>query len=87
MPKHGAKLQVRDSFSMIGKGLVVVGVLLDGAIRLKMKTVVGGKTGEVRTIEYRDEVPEVFDKVGDVVSLLIHGIERDDIQDPVLLFD
>ena len=80
-------MQVRDSFSMIGKGLVVVGVLLDGAIRLKMKTVVGGKTGEVRTIEYRDEVPEVFDKVGDVVSLLIHGIERDDIQDPVLLFD
>ena len=72
---------------MIGKGLVVVGVLLDGAIRLKMKTMVGGKIGEVRTIEYRDEVPEVFDKVGDVVSLLIHGIERDDIQDPVLLFD
>ena len=87
MLKHGAKLQVRDSFSMIGKGLVVVGVLLAGAIKLKMKVVTNGKMGEVRLIEYRDEVPEEFDKIGSDVSVLIHGIEKNDIIGTTLFFD
>ena len=87
MPKHGAKFKVRDSFPMIGKGLVVVGVLVEGAIKLGMKTVSNGKTGEVRLIEYRDEVPEEFTVMGDDVSLLLHGIEKEDIIDSVLIFD
>ena len=85
--KHGAKLQVRDSFSMIGKGLVVVGVLLEGVVKLKMQTMTHGKMGEVRLIEYRDEVPDEFDKVGSDVSLLIHGIEKEDIVGSILFFD
>ena len=85
--KHGAKLQMRDAFSMIGKGLVVVGVLLEGTIKLKMKVVTNGKMGEVRSLEYRDEVPEEFDKIGSDVSVLIHGIEKDDIIGTTLFFD
>lgn len=87
MRKHGAKLQVRDSFFMIGKGLVVVGVLLEGSIKLKMQTMTHGKTGEVRLIEYRDEVPEEFGKIGSDVSVLLHGLEKGDIVDSVLVFD
>ncbi|MBI3442392.1 MAG: hypothetical protein HY007_01335 [Candidatus Sungbacteria bacterium] len=87
MRKHGGKLQVRDSFPMIGKGLVVVGVLLEGAIRIKMKTMTNGKVGEVRLIEYRDEVPEVFDTVGDNVSVLLHGLEKGDVIASTLVFD
>lgn len=87
MRKHGAKLQVRDSFSMIGKGLVVVGVLLEGTIKLKMKVMTNGKIGEVRLIEYRDEVPHELDKVGSDVSVLIHGLEKGDIIGSTLVFD
>jgi len=87
MRKHGAKLQVRDSFSMIGKGLVVVGVLLEGTIKLKMKVMANGKVGEVRSLEYRDEVPQEFDKVGNDVSVLIHGLEKGDIVGSTLVFD
>lgn len=87
MRKHGAKLQVRDSFPMIGKGLVVVGVLLEGTIKLKMKVMANGKMGEVRSIEYRDEVPQEFAKVGSDVSVLIHGLEKGDITDSTLGFD
>ena len=87
MRKHGGKLQVRDSFPMIGKGLVVVGVLVEGAIKLKMKVMVNGKIGEVRLIEYRDEVPQEFDKVGNDVSVLIHGLEKGDIIGSTLVFD
>ena len=87
MRKHGAKLQVRDAFSMIGKGVVVVGVLIEGAVRLKMKTIANGKAGEVRLIEYRDEVPEEFDKVGSDVSILIHGMTKEDITGSILFFD
>ena len=87
MQKHGAKLQVRDSFFIVGKGLVVVGVLLEGAIKLKMKTLTGGKMGEVRLIEYRDEVPSEFNNVGSDVSVLIHGIEKKDIMGSILTFD
>ena len=87
MRKHGAKLQVRDSFPMIGKGLVVVGVLLEGAIKLKMKVMANGKIGEVRLIEYRDELPQEFDKIGDDVSILIHGLEKGDIMVSTLVFD
>ncbi|MBI4225424.1 MAG: hypothetical protein HY617_03775 [Candidatus Sungbacteria bacterium] len=87
MRKHGAKLQVRDSFPMIGKGLVVVGVLLEGAIKLKMKVIANGKVGEVRLIEYRDEVPEEFSKVGDDVSVLIHGFDKGDNIGSTVVFD
>jgi translation elongation factor EF-Tu-like GTPase len=87
MKRHRAKLQVRDSSSLIGRGVVVVGVLLEGAIKLKMKTMANGKTGEVRLIEYRDEVPDEFDKVGSDVSVLIHGMTKEDIIGSVLFFD
>ena len=72
---------------MIGKGLVVVGVLLEGAIKLKMKVMANGKIGEVRLIEYRDELPQEFDKIGDDVSILIHGLEKGDIMVSTLVFD
>lgn len=63
---------VKDVFEIVGRGLIITGVVLTGIVKKQMKTTVNGKQIEVVGIEaFRKTLDEA--KPNDEVGLLVSG--------------
>jgi len=71
--------QVEDVFSIEGRGIVVVGKLIDGVAKKGMKTTINGKQSEILTIESQNKNIESL-TTGIPAGLLLSNIKKDDVQ-------
>lgn len=71
--------QVEDVFSIEGRGIVVVGKLIDGIARKGMKAVINGKQSEITSIEAENKSLESI-TIGMPAGLLLSNINKDDVQ-------
>jgi len=71
--------QVEDVFSIEGRGIVVVGKLIDGVAKKGMKTTINGKQSEILTIESQNKNIESL-TTGIPAGLFLSNIKKDDVQ-------
>ncbi|MBU4421724.1 hypothetical protein KKB41_02050 [Patescibacteria group bacterium] len=71
--------QAEDVFSIVGRGTIVVGKLIEGVARKGMKGVINGKQSEILAIEAQNQSLESI-TTGMSAGLLLSNIEKDDIQ-------
>lgn len=74
-----AIFRVEDVFSIEGKGIVVVGKLIEGAAKRGMKAVINGKQSEILLIESQNKSLESL-IIGVPAGLFLSNIKKDDVQ-------
>ena len=71
-------LEIKDTFSINGRGVVVIGKLLSGSVRVGMTVSVLGKTGKVLEIEAQNSKPQEYTKIGGDVGVLVGGLKKEE---------
>ncbi|MAG22188.1 MAG: hypothetical protein CL943_02690 [Candidatus Diapherotrites archaeon] len=75
----GGVFGVKGSYSIIGVGLVSVGIVESGVLRPNQTAVVNGKIAVIKSIEAnRQQIPVA--KVGQNVGISLKGMSKDDVQ-------
>ena len=70
---------MKGSYSIIGVGLVSVGIVESGVLRPNQTAVVNGKIAVIKSIEAnRQQIPVA--KVGQNVGISLKGMSKDDVQ-------
>lgn len=71
--------QVEDVFSIVGRGTVIAGKLIDGIAKKGMKATINGKQSEILTIESQNKNIESL-MTGMPAGLLMSNIKKSDVQ-------
>ncbi|OJI08397.1 hypothetical protein BK005_00825 [bacterium CG10_37_50] len=77
--RNQVTFQTEDIFSIMGRGTVVTGKLIDGFLRKGMKTNINGKQSEILAIEAQNKSLESL-TTGMVAGLLLSNVNKNDIQ-------
>ncbi|MFH1781790.1 MAG: EF-Tu/IF-2/RF-3 family GTPase [Patescibacteria group bacterium] len=70
--------QAEDVFSIVGKGTIVTGKLIEGVARKGMTTVINGKRAQILGIELFRKTFEVLTP-GMSAGLLLNNIDKSDV--------
>ncbi|MCR4369452.1 MAG: EF-Tu/IF-2/RF-3 family GTPase [archaeon] len=73
-----ALVEVQDVYSIAGVGIVPVGKVVEGILKIGMKSTINGKVGIVKTIEAHHEQMQQAG-AGSFVGFNLSGVEKKDI--------
>lgn len=78
--------EVIDAFSIEGRGVVLAGTLVSGALKIGMKSMMSGKEISISSMEAENKVIQEFNVSGNKVGVLVTGIGKADVIKGNLIF-
>lgn len=79
-----AKFEVKESFYIDGRGLVVVGKLKEGILKKGMHTKINEREVSVISIESNGQKDEIFAEID--AGVLLQGMQKEDIKNSEINF-